>query len=69
MLEKKWEKQAVCELLMNLKEAYESLRREVLYNILIEFDVPVRLLRLIEMCLNENYSRFRKSKHFLLRTV
>jgi hypothetical protein len=34
------------------KEAYDSVRREVLYNILIEFGVPMELVRLIKMCLN-----------------
>jgi hypothetical protein len=31
-------------------------RREVLYNILIEFGVPMKPVRLIKMCLNETYS-------------
>jgi len=29
-----------------------------LYNILIEFDIPMKLVRLIKMSLNETYSRF-----------
>jgi hypothetical protein len=42
-----------------LKTAYDSVRREVLYNILIEFGIPLKLVRLIKMCLNETYSRVR----------
>jgi len=34
-----------------------------LYNILIEFDIPMKLVRLIKMCLNETYSRNRVGKH------
>jgi hypothetical protein len=34
-----------------------------LYNILIEFGVPTKLVRLIKMCLNEMYSKVRISKH------
>jgi hypothetical protein len=37
--------------------------REVLYNILIEFDIPMKLVRLVKMCLNETYSRVRVGKH------
>jgi retron-type reverse transcriptase len=39
-------------------------RREVLYNILIEFGIPMKSVRLIKMCLNEKYSKVHKGKHF-----
>jgi hypothetical protein len=35
-------------------------RREVLYNILIEFVIPMKLSRFIKMCLNETYSKVRE---------
>jgi hypothetical protein len=38
-------------------------RNEVLYNILIEFGIPVELVRLIQMCLNKTCSRVRVGKH------
>jgi hypothetical protein len=34
-----------------------------LYNILIEFRVPMKLFMLIKMCLNETDSKFRIGKH------
>jgi hypothetical protein len=34
-----------------------------LYNILIEFGVPMKLVRLIKMCLNQTYSKDRIGKH------
>jgi hypothetical protein len=37
--------------------------REVLYNILIEFGLSMKLVRLIKMCLNETYSKVRIGKH------
>jgi hypothetical protein len=46
-----------------LKKAYESVRRELLYNILIEFGVPMEQVRLIKMCLNDTYSEVRMGKH------
>jgi hypothetical protein len=37
-------------------------RREVLYILLIEFGVPMKLVRLIKMCLNETYCKFHTGK-------
>ena len=63
-LRKKWEyNEEVHKLLIDLKKAYVSVRREVLYNILIEFGIPVKLVRLIKLCLNETCSRVRVGKN------
>ena len=62
--EKKWEYiVAVHQLFIDFKKAYDSVRREVLCNILIEFGIPMKLVRLIKMCLNETYGRVRVGKH------
>ena len=64
ILEKKWEyNQAVHQFFIDFKKAYDSIRREVLYNILIEFGIPMELVRLIKMCLTEKYSRVRVGKN------
>jgi hypothetical protein len=55
--------ETVHQLFIDLKNAYDLLRREVLYSIIIEFGVPMKLLRLIKMCLNEMYSKVRIGKH------
>ena len=71
-LRKKWEyNEAVHQLFIDFEKAYDSVRREVLYNILIEFGIPRKLVRLIKMCLTEKYSRVRVGKNlsnrFLIR--
>jgi hypothetical protein len=38
----------VHQLFVDFKKAYDSIRREVLYNILLEFEIPMTLVRLIE---------------------
>jgi len=47
----------------DFKIAYDSVRNEVLYNILIEFGIPMKLVRQIKKCLNETYSRVQAGKH------
>jgi len=41
------------QLVTDFKKAYDSVRREVLYNILTECGIPMKVLRLKKMCLNE----------------
>jgi sorting nexin-29 len=53
----------VYQLFIDFKKAYDSIKREVLYNILLEFGIPKKLVRLIKMCLNETYSKVRTGKH------
>jgi hypothetical protein len=63
-LEKKWQyNETVHHLFIDFKKAYDSVRREVLYNILIGFGVPMKLVRLIKMRLNEIYSKVCIGKH------
>jgi len=64
ILEKKWEyNQAVHQLFIDFKKAYDSVRKEVLYNILIEIGVPMKMVSLIKMCLTETYSRVQVGKN------
>jgi hypothetical protein len=52
----------VHQLFIDFKKAYDSVKREVLYNILVEFGIPKKLVRVIKMCLNETYSKVRVGK-------
>jgi hypothetical protein len=64
IFEKKWQyNEAMHQLFVDFKKAYDSVRREDLYNILIEFGIPMKLVRLVKMCLNETYSRVQIGKH------
>jgi hypothetical protein len=58
ILEKKWEYNGtVHQLFIDFKKAYYSVKGEVLYNILLEYGIPKKLVRIIEMCLKETYSK------------
>jgi hypothetical protein len=60
ILEKKWEyNEAVHQRFIGFKKAYDSIRMEALYNILIQSGIPKKLVRPIKMCLTETYSRVR----------
>jgi len=52
ILEKIWEyDEAVHQLFVDFKKAYHSVRMEELCNILIEFGIPMKLVRGIKVCL------------------
>jgi hypothetical protein len=57
---KKWEyNEAVHKLFIDYKKVDDSLRREVLYNIIIEFGISMQLVKLM----NETCSRVRVGKY------
>jgi hypothetical protein len=60
----KWEyNETIHQLFIDYKKAYDSLRREELYNILIELGVCMKLIRLIKMHLRDTYSKVCMCKH------
>ena len=64
ILEKKWEyNETVHQLFIDFKQACDSVGRKLLCNFLIEFGIPMKLVRLLKMCLNKTYSRVRVDKH------
>jgi len=48
---------------MDLKKAYGAVRRQILYNTLIECGITMEPVRLIKTCLYETHSRARIWKH------
>jgi hypothetical protein len=53
---KTWEcNGTVHNLYTDFEKAYDSVRREMLYNVLIEFGISVKLVTLIKMYLNETH--------------
>jgi hypothetical protein len=63
ILQKKWEYTGmVHQLFIDFKKAYDSIKTEVLYNILVEFGIPKKLVRLIKMCLNETHNKVHTGK-------
>jgi len=53
----------VHQLFIHFNKAYDSVRWEVLYNILIAFGIPMKLVKLIEMYLNKACSGVWVGKH------
>jgi hypothetical protein len=46
----------------DFKKAYHSVKREVIYNILLESGIHRKPVRLIQTCLNETYGRLHVGK-------
>ena len=44
-------------LFIDFRKTYDSVKRKGLYNILTEFGIPKKLVKLIKMCLSKTYSR------------
>jgi len=64
ILEKKWKyNEEVHQLFIDFKKAYDSVSREVLYKILVEFGIPRKLVRLIKLSLTETCNRVRVGKN------
>ena len=56
-LRKKWEyNEEFHQLFIDFQKVYDSVRREVLYKILIEFGIPRKLVKLIKISLTETYT-------------
>ena len=51
------------QLFIDFKKAYDSVRREVFYKILIAFGIPKKLVRLVNVCSTETFSRVRVGKN------
>ena len=57
--------EAVNQFFIDYKKTYHSVRWNVLYNILIAFGIPIKLLKLIKMSLTETCSRDQLGKNSL----
>jgi hypothetical protein len=61
---KKWEyNEAVPQLFIDCRKAYDSFRREDNYNVPIDIVIPTIPVRLIKMCMNETCNTVRVGKH------
>jgi hypothetical protein len=51
------------QLFIDFKKAYDSIKRGILYNWLIKFGIPMKLVTQMKMCLNETYGTVCVGKH------
>jgi hypothetical protein len=64
MLSNRLYNEAVHQVFVNFKKAYDSVRMEILHNILTEFSIPLKQVRLIRLCLSEICRRVYVGRHF-----
>jgi len=61
-----WRKnETVHQLFINFKKAYDSVSRDVLYDILIKHSILLRPVTLIKMCVNQTYSKVHISNNLM----
>ena len=56
----------------NWKKACNSVRSKILYSVIIELGIPMKLVRLMNTCLNVTYRKVQAKKrliHFIFRTA
>jgi hypothetical protein len=51
------------QIFIDFKTAYDSVSREVLYNIFIEFGIAMKLVQPVELCLNQTCGEIFEGKH------
>jgi len=63
----------VHQLFIDFRKTYDSVKKEVVYKKLIEFGIPMKLTKLIKICLCETYNTVRIVTHlsdmFPIKTV
>ena len=70
ILEKKWEfGKDVYQLFIDFKKAYDSIKRQKLYNIMLAFGIPKNLVRLVRVCMSDTFSRVRIGNIYLMNFV
>ncbi|XP_066909695.1 uncharacterized protein [Halyomorpha halys] len=53
----------VHQLYIDFQKAYDSIDHQKQYNIMIEQEIPKKLVNLVRMCMNETYDKVRIGKH------
>jgi len=49
----------------NCKKVCDSVRSKILCSVIIEFGIPMKLVRLMNICLNVTYGKVQAKKHLI----